>query len=91
MKNRTQIQVNTEIIGNAPISDEYFFKRLVYGMIFKMPFEELSRFIKFTKIDPNSPESVQKINSIETPEAERSNLIMLERNKVIIYEAEISL
>jgi hypothetical protein len=56
-----------------------------------MPANELNKLMKFTKTDPNTREVREKINDYKTPEHERRRLIMLEREKVILYEAEVSL
>jgi len=55
-----------------------------------MPFEELSKLLKFTKLDPNSSESEAKILDPNISKNERERLMGLKKEQVILYEAEFN-
>jgi hypothetical protein len=91
MLNRVEVKVTPELIANTPVNDEYLFRELARKMVTEMPAVELNKLMKFTKTDPRTREFRDKINDYKTPEDERHRLIMLERQQVILYEAEVSL
>ena len=91
MLNRVEVKVTPELLANTAVNDEYLFRELARKMVTEMPVDELSKLIKFTKTDPNTSEVRAKINDYRTAEHERHRLMMLERQQIILYEAEVSL
>jgi hypothetical protein len=91
MLNRVEVKVTPELLASTVVNDEYLFRELARKMVTEMPADELNKLMKFTKIDPRTSEARAKINDYKTAEHERHRLIMLERQQVILYEAEVSL
>jgi len=91
MKYKIEVKVTPELLANTEVNDEYLFRELVHKMIREIPFDELKKLMNFTKTDPNTREAKSKINDYRTPDNERHLLIMLERQKLILYEAEVFL
>lgn len=91
MLNKVEIKVTPELLAHTPVNDEYLFRELARKMVTEMPADELNKLMKFTKTDPRTSEVRAKINDYRTDEHERHRLMMLERQQVILYEAEVSL
>ena len=91
MLNKVEVKVNAELLKNTVVTDEHIFRDLARKMVTEMPFDELSKLIKFTKTDPTANEVIAKINDYKTDEHERQHLMLLERQQVILYEAEVFL
>ena len=91
MINKVELKVTPELLANTAVNDEYLFRELAHKMVTEMPAYELNKLMKFTKTDPNTSEVRAKINDYRTPDHERHRLMMLERQQVILYEAEVSL
>jgi len=90
MLNRVEVKVTRELLANSPIADEYLFRELAKKMVSEMPASELNKLIKFTKTDPDSKDVLDKIHDFRTSDAERHRLMMLQRDQVVLYEAEVS-
>ena len=91
MLNKVEVRVTPEFIEYTAVNDEYVFRELARKMVSEMPADELKKLIKFTKTDPNTQESMEKINDPLTAEHERHRLRMLKRQQIILYEAEVYL
>jgi hypothetical protein len=88
---KSEVKISREALSNPIVSDEYFFRQLACEMVTKMPIDELHKLIRFTKTDPNTIEVRAKIRNEKTPEHERERLIILRRQYVVLYEAEVEL
>jgi len=89
MKNKVQVKFLLEF-SRSHITDEDIFRNLAKKMVAEMPFEELSKLLKFTKLDPNSSESEAKILDPNISKNERERLMGLKKEQVILYEAEFN-
>jgi hypothetical protein len=91
MLNRAEVKVNLGLLKSTAVIDDHIFRDLVRKMVTEMPFDELSKLMKFTKTDPTTSEVRAKIFDCKTDEHERQHLMLLERQQVILYEAEVFL
>jgi len=90
MTYKKTVRVTRELLEHSPINDEHLFRELARAMVEDMPIEYLSKLIEFTKTDPRTREAIAKIEDPETPQHERDFLLSLQMNRLISYEAKVS-
>ena len=90
MKNRSEIKVTPELLNSTKVNDEYLFRDLASRMVSGMPLEELHKLINFTKIDPNSEESLNVLRN-STDRLKIDQIRQLRHERVILYCAEVLL
>ena len=86
-KYRTSIEISS-IAENYKISDERIYRKLATKMVNDMPINELSKLIKFTKIDPHSQHSDDILSDPYSPECDKRLIWQLRKRDVVLYEAE---
>ena len=92
MRNRTQAKISETFFKEQDtITSEQIFRELTMKMVKEMPFEELQKLITLKMIDPNSEESIKKIQDADTDDVERQFLRSLRHQQVILFEAEVNL
>lgn len=89
MKHSAEVKITFELLSNTNITEEYILRSLAIDMINKIDFDELSKIIKFNKVDPFSIESEYKINDPNTPYGEVQHLLDLRNKRMVIFSAEV--
>ncbi len=89
MKHSAEVKVSCELLSDTNVTEEYILRALAIDMIKKIDFNELSKIIKFSKVDPFSLESYQKIKNTNTDECERQYLLSLQNSRLFAFRAEI--
>lgn len=91
MTQKTEVLISREFLSNSEITDEQIFRDLCQRIVNDIPFSELSKLIHFTKTDPNSEASIEMLKDFRTSDFEREQLLRLQLQSVVLYEAEICL
>lgn len=89
MQNLQNCTVTLELLKH--VTDERIFRELATRVVQTMPFSELSKLIKFGKIDPTTEESRIKMNDPMTPKHEKAVLAHLLDRMSVFYTAEADL
>ena len=89
MKHSAEVKVTCELLSDTNVTEEYILRKLAMDMVNKIDFNELSKIIKFNKVDPFSIESKQKINDINTPYSEVQYLLHLQNSRMVVFSAEV--
>lgn len=91
MRNRCEMEVNSEVFTKSNLTDEIIFRDLAKKMVSGMPYDELCKLIKFSKLDPNSKKASDVLWSDATPKHEKDRIMLMRERLVILYEAECNL
>jgi len=87
MLHKLEYKVTTDFYNQPHVTDEVIFRDLARKMVSDIPLEDLKKIIKFKKLDPNKPEEWSM--DYKTDDYQIDQLIWLERNKLILFTAEI--
>ena len=90
MKSTSQLKIGQDQWDKRPdhYNDEVIFRKLATTIVNKMQLDELHKLIKFTKIDPRSPQSYDALRDIDCPDWKRSQINALQQERVILFTAE---
>ena len=85
MKYISQVKVSSEFLNQSNITEEVIFRDLAKKILSDMPYEDLQKLFKFTKIDPTS----YKLNNLERFDLDINEFYYLENNRLIFFSAEV--
>ena len=85
MKYISQVKVSSEFLNQSNITEEVIFRDLAKKILSDMPYEDLQKLFKFTKIDPTS----YKLNNLERFDLDIDEFNYLKNNRLIFFSAEV--
>lgn len=85
MKYISQVKVSSEFLNQSNITEEVIFRDLAKKILSDIPYEDLQKLFKFTKIDPTS----YKLNNLERFDLDIDEFNYLENNRLIFFSAEV--
>ena len=85
MKYISQVKVSSEFLNQSNITEEVIFRDLAKKILSDMPYEDLQKLFKFTKIDPTS----YKLNNLKRFDLDIDEFNYLKNNRLIFFSAEV--
>ena len=85
MKYISKVKVSSEFLNQSNITEEVIFRDLAKKILSDIPYEDLQKLFKFTKIDPIS----YKLNNLERFDLDIDEFNYLKNNRLIFFSAEV--